>query len=232
MENANTIGMALKLDRYSSILMGAQPPGILSTDKSLTPEQRTQNKNAWQSARPGDVRVVDGGFKYTPVMTPADESAFAIQKRQNKTDLLGIWQMPPQFVQDLERSTFSNAEQMDLVYAKHTISPVCRNKELENNMKLFFEKEKANTYTKYNMNGLLRGDIAARQAFYQSMVNTGVMSRNEARSYEDLNPYPDGDNFLVQGAMVPADLLREKYEKEVMTTVPPVTTKLNGHYVN
>lgn len=227
-ENSATIGMAMKLDRYTAILMGIQPPGVLSTDKTLTPEQRSQNRIAWQKAKAGDIRVLDGGFKYQPVMTPADEAAFAIQRRQNKTDLLGIWQMPPQFVQDLERSTFSNAEQMDLVYAKHTIVPPCRNIELENNMKLFFEKEKANTYTKFNLNGLLRGDIAARQAFYQAMVNSGVMNRNEARSYEDLNPYPDGDNFLVQGAMVPADLLREKYEKEVLTTVP-TKTKLNGH---
>jgi HK97 family phage portal protein len=231
LENRNTIGMAMKLDRYSSILMGVQPPGILSTEKTLTPEQRAQNKNAWQSAQTGQVRVVDGGFKYTPIMTPADESAFAVQRRQNKTDLCAIWQMPPTFVQDFERATFSNAEQMDLVYAKHTVTPICRNIELENNMKLFFEKEKKNTYTKFNMNGLLRGDIAARQAFYQAMVNTGVMNRNEARSFEDLNPYDDGDNFLVQGAMVPADLLRQKYEKEVLTTVPgqPQKTKLNGH---
>jgi len=235
MENANTIGMALKLDRYSAILMGIQPPGILSTEKSLTPEQKTQNKNAWQGARAGDVRVLDGGFKYQQLMSTADESAFAISKRQNKTDLLGIWQMPPQFVQDLERSTFSNAEQMDLVYAKHTVTPICRNLELENNMKLFFEKEKANTYTKFNMNGLLRGDIASRQSFYQSMVNTGVMTRNEAREYEDLNPYKGGEVPLIQGAMTMGDeegieALRKKMETEVIPTAP--ISKLNGHHVN
>jgi HK97 family phage portal protein len=236
MENANTIGMALKLDRYSAILMGIQPPGILSTDKSLTPEQKSQNKNAWQAAGAGQVRVLDGGFKYQQLMSTADESAFAISKRQNKTDLLGIWQMPPQFVQDLERSTFSNAEQMDLVYTKHTVTPICRNLELENNMKLFFEKEKANTYTKFNLNGLLRGDIASRQAFYQSMVNTGVMTRNEARSYEDLNPYEGGEVPLIQGAMTPGDTegleaLRKKMETEVIPSAP-ITTKLNGHHVN
>jgi HK97 family phage portal protein len=233
-ENSNAIGMAMKLDRYSAILMGVQPPGILSTDRSLTPEQKAQNKTAWQSATPGSIRVLDGGFKYQPVMTPSDESAFAVQRRQNKTELCGIWQMPPTFVQDFERATFSNAEQMDLVYAKHTVTPICRNIELENNMKLFFQKEKANTYTKFNMNGLLRGDIAARQAFYQSMVNTGVMNRNEARNLEDLNPYEDGDNFLVQGAMVPADLMREKYEKELLAPVeqtPPLTKKLNGNHI-
>jgi HK97 family phage portal protein len=230
-ENRNTIGMAMKLDRYSAILMGVQPPGILSTEKVLTQEQKAQNRIAWQSAKPGNVRVLDGGFKYQPVMTPSDESAFAVQKRQNKTDLLGIWQMPPQFVQDLERSTFSNAEQMDLVYAKHTIVPICRNIELENNMKLFKENEKANTYTKFNINGLLRGDLAARQAFYQSMVNTGIMSRNEARSLEDLNPYAGGDDFLVQGAMVLADMLRDMMKSKLIPTAtdPNITKKVNGH---
>jgi HK97 family phage portal protein len=171
-------------------------------------------------------------------MNTADESSFAIQRKQNKTDLLAIWQMPPSFVQDYERMTWSNAEQSDLVYAKHTVTPICRNIELENNMKLFFEKEKPTTYTKFNMNGLLRGDLAARQSFYQSMVNTGIMNRNEARSYEDLNPYESGDDFLVQGAMVLADMLREKMESELIPSVPSATDPtnlkkhLNGNHVN
>ena len=59
MENRSTVGMALKLDRYSSVLMGVQPPGILSTDKVLTPEQKEQNRKAWQSAKPGNVRRPD-----------------------------------------------------------------------------------------------------------------------------------------------------------------------------
>jgi HK97 family phage portal protein len=234
MENANTIGMAMKLDRYTAILMGVQPPGVLSYNGHVSPEQQAQNKKNWKEARPGEVRVLGGDWKYQPIMTPADESAFAIQRRQNKTDLLGIWQMPPQFVQDLERSTFSNAEQMDLVYAKHTIVPICRNIELENNMKLFFQREKANTYTKFNLNGLLRGDLAARQAFYQAMVNSGIMNRNEARSYEDLNPYEGGNDFLVQGAMVLADMLREMMESKIIPSATdqplPPKTKLNGHH--
>ena len=122
---------------------------------------------------------------------------------------------------------------MDLVYVKYTIILICVNFEKENNMKLFFEKEKKNTYTKYNMNGLLRGDLAARQAFYQSMVNTGVMNRNEARSYEDLNPYDGGSDFLVQGAMVPADLLRENMEAMIESANQPEPQKqLNGNSVN
>ncbi len=237
MQNRSTIGMALKLDRYSAILMGKKPPGVLSYEGILTPEQMKQNQDNWNQGKTGDVKILSRNWKYQPMMMPADDAAFAVSKSKNKTDLLGIWQMPPQFVQDLERSTFSNAEQMDLVYAKHTITPICRNLELENNMKLFRESEKATTYTKFNMNGLLRGDLAARQAFYQSMVNSGIMARNEARSLEDLNPYEGGDDFLVQGAMVLADMLREQMQAMIDSASQPqqapAAKNLNGkHYVN
>jgi HK97 family phage portal protein len=209
--------------------MGNRPPGILSYEGNLSPEQKAENKKEFSSGNTGEVKVLSQRWKYQPIMTPADETAFAVSRRQNKTDLLGIWQMPPQFVQDLERSTFSNAEQMDLVYAKHTIVPPCRNIELENNLKLFKQSEKKTMYTKFNLNGLLRGDLAARQAFYQAMVNSGIMSRNEARSYEDLNPYEGGEDFLVQGAMILADKLREMMESKMIPSAPTPKPKLNGH---
>jgi HK97 family phage portal protein len=221
LENRNTIGMAMKLDRYSAALMASRPPGVLSYEGNLTPEARAENKKTWGEGSAGDVKILSGRWKFDPIMTPAHDSSFDTAKRTNKTELCAIWQMPPTFVQDFERATFSNAEQMDLVYAKHTATPICRNIELENNMKLFFEREKSNTYTKFNMNGLLRGDLAARQAFYQTMINTGLMTRNEGRSLEDMNGYDGGDVPLMQGAMIPADqegleALREMMKSKVI----------------
>lgn len=233
LENSDTMGMAMKLKRYSSLLMGAQPPGVLSYEGTLTPEQRAENKKEWRSGSKGDVKVLSGSWKYNPIMTPADETQYNVTKTTNEREIYGIYQIPPTFAQNFERATFSNAEQSDLVYAKHTITPIVTVIEKELNMKLFFEREKKNTYVKFNMNGLLRGDIAARKEFYQAMVNSGIMSRNEARGYEDMNPYEGGDDFLVQGAMVPADMLREHYEKQLAptaTTTPAQPKKnLNGH---
>lgn len=231
LENADVMGMAMKLKRYSTLILGAQPPGVLSYDGNLTPEQKAENKKIWSGGSKGEVKVLSGKWKYEPIITPADQTQFIQTKAANEREIYGIYQIPPTFAQNFERATYTNAEQSDLVYAKHTITPPVTNIEKELNMKLFFEREKTNTYTKFNMNGLLRGDIAARQAFYQSMVNTGVMSRNEARGYEDLNPYPGGDDFLVQGAMVPADMLREQYENKLLPTVPAGQPKkyVNGH---
>lgn len=232
-ENRSTIGMAKRLDRYQAKLMGSRPPGVLSYEGHLTPEQKKQNKEEFQSGAAGDIKVLSGRWKFDPIMTAADDAAFTAAKAQNFRELCAIWQMPPTFMQDLSRATFNNAEQFDLQYSKHTVLPICRNIEQENNMKLFFEKEKANTYTKFNMNGLLRGDLATRQAFYQAMVNSGIMNRNEARSLEDLNAYDGGDDFLVQGAMVPADMLREMMESKMIPSAeaPIQSKKLNGNHI-
>lgn len=231
--NADTFGAARRQDRYSTMAIGKRPPGILSYDGNISPTTMAQNQKSWENdLLAGRVPVLGGSWKYQSIIIPPGDAEIIASKKMTKTDILGIFQVPPSFVQDYERATWANAEQADLTFAKHTITPIVNRIEKECNMKLFTEKEKNTHFVKFNMNGLLRGDLAARQGFYQSMVNSGVMNRNEVRSLEDLNSYPGGDEFLVQGAMVPADMLRKKYEQEVLPTVPTKPKNYVNGYVN
>jgi HK97 family phage portal protein len=237
LENQDTMGMAIKLKRYASLILGAQPPGVLSYEGNLDPTQRAENKKEWSQGAKGSVKVLSGRWKYNPIMTPGDEVQYNETKKANEREIYGIWQLPPTFAQNFERATYVNAEQSDLSYSKHTITPKCVNIEKENNMKLFFEREKMTLGTKFNMNGLLRGDTAARTAFYQLGINSGLMTRNEGRALEDMNPYEGGDVPLIQGAMIPGDAeglqaLRDKMENETIpSATPPQNKKLNGHTV-
>lgn len=225
--NANTFGMNLKEDRYSAYALGQKPPGILTYDGHISPEQQKQNQKSWKTDLvSGNTPILSGNWKFQPVMIPPQDAEYISSKKLTKQEIYGIFRIPPTFAQDFERATFANAEQQDLVFVKHTITPIVRMIEQELNMKIFSEKEKKNTYVKFNLNGLLRGDLAARQAFYQAMVNTGVYNRNEVRSLEDLNAYESGDDFLVQGAMVPADMLRKQMESKLIPTAP--AKPLNG----
>lgn len=238
LENEITMGMAMKLDRFASLTLEARPPGTLTYEGNLTPEQKAENKKEFQN-QGSFIKVLSGRWKYEAIMNQADQAQFKEAKESNKKEILGIYQIPPPFAQDYERATHSNAEQSDLVYAKHTVTSICTNFEKEINMKVFYEREKSTHYAKFNMNGLLRGDMAARQSFYQSMVNSGIYLRNEARSFEDLNEYEGGDTPLIQGAMIPGDeqgieALRKKMETEVIPSAKPVNGKeknLNGHGV-
>jgi hypothetical protein len=84
---------------------------------------------------------------------------------------------------------------------------------------LLSPEEKAEYYFKFNFNALLRGDSAARGAFYREMIFCGMMSPNEGRELEDLNPYEGGDTYVMQSAMVPVDMLEEISKPE--PTQPP-----------
>ena len=51
---------------------------------------------------------------------------------------------------------------------------------------------------KFNVDGLLRGDAAARAAFYKSGITDGWLTRNEVREKENMNPLPGLDEPLTQ----------------------------------
>lgn len=226
-QNRMTMGKAFKEERFSTQQMGSKPPGFLHYEGNLTQQQMAQNQKSWkEDMTNGRTPVLAGRWGYNPIMFSAEDAAYIETTNLTERRIYGIFQLPPAFAQNYDRMTWSNSEQADLVYAKHTITPIVRVMEQEMNMKLFTEKEKKNHFVKFNMNGLLRGDSAARAAFYTAMRNIGGMNGNEIRDREDMNAYEGGDIFTVQGANVPVDQLRDFYSKKVVPTA-----SVNGkHY--
>lgn len=237
-QNAMTMGKAFKEERYHAMTIGKRTPGFLTYEGAQSPEQRAQNQDSWERDNErGKIPILTNRWDYkTTILTP--EAVEYIQSA-NLTDqkIYGIYQIPPTFAQNYERATWANAEQADLVYAKHTVTPICRVIEQECNIKLFTEKEKKNHFVKFNMNGLLRGDITARAAYYTAMRNIGGMNGNEIRDREDMNSYDGGEIYTVQGANVPIDQLREFYTNKVAGPAGSQPDsgrkeKLNGHHAH
>jgi phage portal protein BeeE len=53
------------------------------------------------------------------------------------------------------------------------------------------------TFVKFNLDGLLRGDTEARSTYYNTLLQNGVLTRNEVRELEGRNPMPGGDSLMV-----------------------------------
>jgi HK97 family phage portal protein len=235
MQNQITMGKAFKQNRYSTYALGDRPPGHLSYEGQLSAEQRAQNQKSWKEDRTaGRVPLLTGKWTYQPHIIPPGDAEYIETAQLTEQQIYGIYQLPPAFAQNYDRMTWSNAEQADLVYAKHTITPICRVMEQEMNMKLFTEKEKKTMYVKFNLNGLLRGDSKARAEFYTAMRNIGFMNANEGRSLEDMNAYPGGEIYTVQAANIPVDQLKQFYTQKVVPTVPKTESngkaKVNGYH--
>jgi phage portal protein BeeE len=63
------------------------------------------------------------------------------------------------------------------------------------------------------MDDLYRGDLAARTNYYQQMLQAGVVSINEVRRKENMNPVEGGDTHTVQINQIALDRLGEYSDK-------------------
>ena len=61
---------------------------------------------------------------------------------------------------------------------------------------MFSAEERAQGYhIKFNVDSILRGDMAARAAFYSALYNTKSINPNEIRAKENMPPYAGGDQY-------------------------------------
>lgn len=67
--------------------------------------------------------------------------------------------------------------------------------------------DRSRYFAKFSVEGLLRGDSAARSAFYASAIQNGWMSVNEVRALENREPIEGGDVHVIQSNLLPLDQL-------------------------
>jgi hypothetical protein len=92
----------------------------------------------------------------------------------------------------------SNIEHQAIEVVVDSVSPWVKRFEDEADYKLFGQNRQG-LYTKMNMRALLRGDNAARMAFYKGMWEVGAYTPNRILELEDENTIgKDGDKHLVQ----------------------------------
>ena len=112
-----------------------------------------------------------------------------------------IYSLPPVFLQDLSNGTFSNNEQQDLHFVKHTLRRWIEQTEQEMNLKLFGRE--SSLEVRYNVDSLLRGDLKTRMEAHAAAIQNAVKTPNEVREIEGLAAKPSGDDLLIQGATIP-----------------------------
>ena len=91
-------------------------------------------------------------------------------------------------------STYASAEQFLIAQARYTIAPWARR--LDQSASVALLGDEPDVYAAHDLNGLMRGTAADRAQFYAAMVTNGIMTRNEVRTKEDLNPLTSLDEPL------------------------------------
>ena len=209
---------------------GANPSGVLSTDSVLDDKSYKNIKSSWDKAHAGvnnsnKTAILEQGLKYTQISIPQDAAQFLETKRFGIEDEARWMKLPPHMIGDLSHATFTNIDAQDLNLVKHSILPVVKNIEQEIDRKLFRESEKGNTYVKFNLEGLLRGDIKTRYEAHKIGIQNGFITLNEARMMEGLDPISGLDTTWMQlntAPIVDGTNQKEVVEEEIVEVEEPI----------
>ena len=170
-------------------------------------------REKWQKAMTGENRhmtpFLPRGMKYHPLSLTMEDAQFLETRKFQRSEIAGIYRVPPHMIGDLERATFSNVEQQSIDFVVYTMQPWLSRWEQELSRGLLSEAEQEEYFVEFLVDGLLRGDATARANYFRTAVLTGWMNRNEVREIENMNRAEGLDEYLTPLNMTPTDLLAD-----------------------
>jgi HK97 family phage portal protein len=121
-----------------------------------------------------------------------DKAQFVEARKYERTVIAGAFGVPPHLVGDLERATYNNVEQQDSDFTINVILPYVRILEsgLEADLLTPAERD-AGLIIRFNLDAVQRADFKSRQEGRQIQRLNGVISANEWREGENMNPIDD-----------------------------------------
>lgn len=209
--NRDVISLAIAATRYGARFFdnGGVPPFVISGNfQSPAAIARAGDdlEKAVKKAIKEDRQALalPSGIELKTIGVDPEKSQLIETQRYLIEQIARIYSVPPTFLQDLTHGTYSNTEQQDLHFVKHTISHWIEKIEQEINLKVFGRNSRTR-YAKFDLDGLLRGDFSTRMKGYRDAISTGLLTPDEARKIENRPNVNGGDRAYIQGAMVPLE---------------------------
>lgn len=210
---AGTFSSARETEESANSMFGngARPSGVLSTDKTMTAEQRKLAEGLLQekfvgAMNAGRPMLLDGGVKWEQLsISPADAELLESRKFSGE-EQCRIFGVPPAMVGYGDKaSNWGTGKEVDVLgFQKFTLRRRLKRIELALEKQLLSPKDRIDGITiEFNLEGLLRGDSEARGAFYATGLNNGWMTINEVRRLENMKPVEGGDVPRMQMQNVP-----------------------------
>lgn len=195
------LGMALEKHGAKFFKNGAQPGGVLETDQKLDDDVYDELEKSWAEVHTGldnahRTAILEQGLKFKSIGMSLADAQWLDGRKFSRSDIAGLFRVPPHLIGDLERATFSNIEHQGLDFVIHGLMPLLTRCEQRIKLQLIAKAERARFFVKFNVGGLVRGDMEARANFYTAMLQNGALSPNEIRDLEDMNPRDGGDIYL------------------------------------
>lgn len=198
--NAAALGKSLATENFASEYYekGGNIRAVMETDGNLGEgKYKVFMDHFAEASKNFGTPLLEYGVKYKQLNIDPLAAQLIQSETMSLQDICRILGVPPHMLCELSHATFSNIEHQTIQFVQYTLRPTVKKQEVEYERKLFFGRESGNYNVKFVLDGLLRGDTAARSAYYHNAILDGYMSRNEVRELEGLEHADGLDDFLV-----------------------------------
>jgi HK97 family phage portal protein len=220
-----SVGLAMAAEEQQSRLQrnAARPSGVYSVEGTL-PDDRYEKLRDWIDnnlsgvENVGKPMLLDRNAKWLNTsMSGVDAETLATRRFQVEEVCRHLGVNPILVFAESKNTTYASAEQMFLAHVVHTLAPIYRRVEQSIDANLLTDKDRAGgLYANFVEDGMLRGSVKDRHELIRLDVNNGIITPNEGRALEDLNPDPDPASDKLR---IPANLVGSTPAKPPATPV-------------
>lgn len=198
-----TIGLSLAMENHGATLFknGARASVVLRHPGKLGPEGLAFLKASLDDYRSGGesegkALVLEEGMDTSPLAMTSEDAQWLESRKFSRSDIAMFFGVPPHMIGDTEKTTswgtgidsqtqgfLAFSAEDDLTTWEETVT------------RDLISAEDPQIYARFNRASLVKGDIKTRWEAYMRGRQMKVLSANDVRALEDMNPVDGGDVY-------------------------------------
>lgn len=178
---------------------GMNVNGLLKVLTPINQKQKDEIRQSWQQAYNGNgggLAIINGNMEYQQLTLSPEDSQLLSSRQFNVADIARFFNITPLLLGGESGATYSSLEMLQNAFLVHTLQPYIAMIESEFNRKLLKPSE-SNLQVILETNDLMRIDKQSQANYYKTMVDAGILSRNEVRKEIGYNGFKGGDEHTI-----------------------------------
>lgn len=201
----NAFGLSLGAEEHAARFYdrGMTADGILKHPSKLKRETAEAMADSFTAKWGGlkgsrKIPVLWEGMEFQTLSINNKDAEFLESRKFTVAEIARWYGIPPHLVGDVERTTSwgTGIEEQNLQFLIYSLLPDVTLWEQRVRHDLVLDPERY--YASMKVDAILRASAQQRYAVYDIAIRNGILSPNECRSLEDLNPREGGDEYQTQ----------------------------------
>lgn len=196
----NAVGLAIATEQFGSRYFadGAAPSMVLVHPSRLSPEAMANMRRSFEVQWSGlsnahRIAVLGEGVKPEQFQVRADEAQFLETRAFQVEEICRLYNVAPGLVGAAQTQTYASAEQDMIRFRELALGPWAEALEKRLGASLLTKEERKQFYFQHKLAKLQATDLKTRYETYSIAKQSRVLTSNEIREMEDLNPLEGGD---------------------------------------